>query len=187
VGFGPTPIVTERDTVPPMPEQSSVNVAVFGSGVVVSFPVGGRVPLHAPLAVQLVASVLAQVSRAVAFGATPVAFALRDNMGAGTTLTLTVRAIEPPCPEHVSVNAADFAIGPMLAVPLAPLTPDHAPLAVQLVALLADQSSCVLPCAAIAVGVAVNDNAGRAGGAACPTVTVADCATVPPSPVHVSV
>jgi hypothetical protein len=141
VGLAPTPIVTERDTVPPMPVQSRVNVPVFASGGVVSLPLGGRLPFHASLAVQLVASVLAQVRRAVAFGATPVAFALRDNVGAGTTLTLTVRAIEPPCPEQVSVNVADFAIGEMLAVPLASFAPDHAPLAVQLVALPADQSS----------------------------------------------
>ncbi len=72
----------------------------------------------------------------------------------------------------------------MDCVPLSALLPDQAPLAVQEVALLDDQVSvAALPLATV-LGLAVKLTVAVGFGL---TVTVADCAALPPAPVQVSV
>lgn len=79
---GATVTVTERLELPPCPfVQVKVNVVFAVSAAVVSLPVSGRVPLHPPLAVQLSASVLDQVSVEVAPLATEVGLALSVTPG----------------------------------------------------------------------------------------------------------
>jgi hypothetical protein len=63
------------------------------------------------------------------------------------------------------------------------LLPDHAPDAVQAVALVEDQLSAELPPDATVLGLALNEMV----GACAETDTVADCVTLPPGPAHVSV
>ena len=71
---------------------------------------------------------------------------------------------------------------PVDCVPLSALLPDQAPLAVQEVALLDDQVNvAALPLATV-LGLAV-----KLTVAVGFTVTVADCAALPPAPVQVSV
>ena len=73
---------------------------------------------------------------------------------------------------------------PVDCVPLSALLPDQAPLAVQEVALLDDQVSvAALPLATV-LGLAVKLTVAVGFGL---TVTVADCAALPPAPVQVSV
>lgn len=71
---------------------------------------------------------------------------------------------------------------PVLTLPFKACGPLHAPLAVQLVALLLLQLSVLLDPLLILAGVAVRLTAG--GGT---TVTVADWLALPPGPVQVSV
>ncbi len=72
---------------------------------------------------------------------------------------------------------------PVDCVPLAALVPDQAPDAVQLVVLVDDQFSVALPPLVMALGPTLSVST----GAAALTVTVADCAALPPDPVQVSV
>ena len=73
---------------------------------------------------------------------------------------------------------------PVDCEPLKPLLPDQAPLAVQEVAFADDQVSVELAPLAIVLGFALKLTV-TAGFAL--TVTVADCAALPPGPVHVKV
>ena len=73
---------------------------------------------------------------------------------------------------------------PVLVVPLLATAPVQAPDAKQLVALVDDQVSVAAPPGATLLGVAVSATVGVGGGV---TVTVTDCAALPPGPVQVSV
>ena len=66
--------------------------------------------------------------------------------------------------------------------PLVALVPDQAPEAVQEVALLDDQVNVELLPLATVLGLAAKLNV----GAGCVTVTVADCAALPPAPLQVN-
>ncbi len=72
---------------------------------------------------------------------------------------------------------------PVDCVPLTPLLPDHAPEALQVVALVADQFNVALPPLAIALGPTLKLTVGTG----VVTVTVADCAALPSGPVQVNV
>ena len=71
---------------------------------------------------------------------------------------------------------------PVEVEPLAPFAPDQAPEAVQEVALLDDQVNVELLPLATVLGMAAKLNV----GAGCVTVTVADCAALPPAPLQVN-
>ena len=88
----------------------------------------------------------------------------------------------PPTPEQLSVNVLFVVRGPVETEPAEGCTPDHAPLAVQLVAFVDDQVSVLALPVATVVGFALMATVGAAI-----TVTVADWLAVPPAPVHVSV
>jgi hypothetical protein len=72
---------------------------------------------------------------------------------------------------------------PVEWVPLVDLVPDQAPDAAQLLALVADQLKVELVPLVTLLGAAVSVTI----GAGELTVTVADCAALPPGPVHVRV
>jgi hypothetical protein len=72
---------------------------------------------------------------------------------------------------------------PVDCVPLVALAPDQAPEALQLVALVDDQLRVALVPLVMALGPTLKVRV----GAAALTVTVADCAALPPDPVQVSV
>jgi len=72
---------------------------------------------------------------------------------------------------------------PVECVPLTALLPDHAPEAMQLVALVADQVSVALLPLVIVLGLALRLTVG-AGGM---TETVADCFALPPGPEQIKV
>ncbi|HJY76534.1 MAG TPA: hypothetical protein VKE95_07875 [Burkholderiales bacterium] len=97
--------------------------------------------------------------------------------------TVAERAVAPPLPVHVSVYVLAAEMELMVSLPDVALTPDQAPDAVQLEALLEDQVSRVEPPTATVVGAALSETVGAGGGGAF-TLTVADRVVVPPVPVQ---
>jgi hypothetical protein len=77
----------------------------------------------------------------------------------------------PPGPAQVKVNVLVAVSGPTFWLPLTALGPDHAPPAVQVVALVDVQVRVEDPFMLTVVGLAVSVTVGRGGGA---TVTVTD-------------
>ncbi len=71
---------------------------------------------------------------------------------------------------------------PVVCEPLTALVPDQVPVAVQEVALVADQVSMELPPLAMVLGLAARLRL----GAGAVTDTVADCVALPPVPVQTS-
>jgi hypothetical protein len=103
---------------------------------------------------------------------------------AGVTLTVTVWVAVPPAPVQLSVKDV-FEVSPLrTSVPVRPLAPLQPPVAVQLVAFVADQLRVEDPPLATEAGVAVSDTVGKGAGL---TVTVTDWAAEAPPLVQVSV
>jgi len=98
------------------------------------------VPLHPPVAVQLVAFVDDHVREELAPLATDVGLAVKVTVGADVvpleleTVSTTEELILPPVPEHVRVYVPVAVTGPTVWDPDVALEPDQAPLAEQLVA-----------------------------------------------------
>jgi len=97
-------------------------------------------------------------------------------------VTVIVSLPVPPVPVQVRVKVEVAESAPVLAVPLVALDPDHAPLAVQLAALVALQVSVDDPPLATVSGLAVSVTTGAGA-----TVTVTLLAADPPVPLHASV
>jgi hypothetical protein len=86
------------------------------------------------------------------------------------------------------VNVADAESALVVSLPEVDFAPVQPPDAVQLVALVVVHASCVVPCAATVVGVALKVSVGApAGGGALAIVTLTDFEVLPPEPVHTSV
>jgi hypothetical protein len=193
-GFGGmTLTVTACDEVPPGPLQVSVNAVLAVSALRASEPLSGRLPLHPPVAVQLDALVAAQLSVVVPPLATVEGVAISDTDGGGcgagwVTVTVTdcAAAAAPPAPTHVSVKFEVDVRPERASEPLSGLAPLHAPDAVQPEALVTDQLSVLVPPLATVGGVAVSVTVGGVGADGGATVTVTDCAALPPSPEQVS-
>jgi hypothetical protein len=96
-------------------------------------------------------------------------------------VTATVTELEPvpPAPVQLNMNVLPVVSALVESEPEVASAPDHAPLAVQLVALVDDQVRVLEPPLVTLVGLALIVTVG-AGGAV--TVTVADCVAVPPAP-----
>jgi hypothetical protein len=165
------------------------------NGPTANVPDMARLPVQAPLETQLVALALLQVSVELLPLATLVGDAANDNVGAAVGCCTTTAALAEPVPpvpvqERVNVEFADS--GPTLCVPFVAFDPDHAPDAVQLVALVADQVSFDDAPAATDVGFALNVTTGAPGGGGVvvggvvvvPTSTVVLDEAVPPKPTH---
>jgi len=160
-------------------------VPTLDSVPVDSEPEVGFVPLHAPLAVQLVALAEFQVSVELPPCTRAAGAAVSVSVGTGcVTLTVTVRDAVPPAPVQVSTKSVATVNAPLTCVPDVAFVPAQPPDAVQLVALLADQLRVVVPPDSTEVGVAVKLIDGTGGGV---TWTCVTWAAVPPGPVHVSV
>lgn len=161
-------------------------LAVIGD--VTSLPAVAFDPLHAPEAVQAVASVEDQVSVLVAPGATATGLALSVTVGAGVVLvTVTVADFDalPPAPVHVKVNVLFTINTGVVATPVVVRSPLHAPDALQLVAWVDDQVRVDVEPLTTCVGFAVNVTV---GATVEPTVTVTLLLMVLPStPRHAKV
>jgi hypothetical protein len=186
VGAGATDTVTLLLTEPPAPSQVSPYVAFCVSPPVDWLPDMFFEPDHAPLAVHDVAFALDHVNVEDPPEATLVGDAVNVRVGAGAvpTVTVTLRVTLPPEPVQVSVYVEVALSGPTFAEPNVARLPDHAPLAVQLVAFELVHDNCEVPLNATFVGDALNDSVG-AEIACAVTVTLSDA--VPPAPVHASV
>jgi hypothetical protein len=182
VGRASTVTVVDCAAVPPLPVQLSVNVLSVVSAAVEVVPDAVLLPVHAPLAVQLVALVDDQVSVVVLPLVTLPGFALSVTVGRADTVTVAACAATPPAPVQLSVNVLSVVSDPVEAVPDAALLPVHAPLAVQLVALVDDQVSVLVSPLATLLGLALNATVGNGS-----TVNVVDCTAVPPAPLQLSV
>jgi hypothetical protein len=100
------------------------------------------------------------------------------------TVTVADCAALPPVPVQVRVYVAFAVSAPVDCVPVTALAPDHAPEAVHEVALVEDHVSVEEPPLLIVLGLAPKLTV--AEGLPL-TVTVADCAALPPEPVQVTV
>ena len=179
-----TDTVADCAALPPVPVQVSVNVELAVSAPLEAEPLVALLPLHAPDAAQEVALVEDQVNVALLPLTTVLGFADSVTVGTGC-VTDTVADCEalPPAPVHVSVKVEFAVSAPLEAEPLVALLPLHAPDAVQDDAFAEDHASvAALPLGTV-LGLAVSDTVGTG----CVTDTVADCAALPPAPVHVNV
>ena len=142
-------------------------------------------PLHPPEAVQLVALVEVQVRVEALPLATLEGLALSDTVGAGGAETVTVADCDadPPAPVQVRVNLVVVVSAGVVCEPAVASEPLQPPEAVQAVALVDDHVNTEVAPFAIVVGFAVSVTA----GAGVVTVTVADCAALPPLPLQVRV
>lgn len=156
-------------------------VAAVSAGVDIE-PLVAWLPLQPPEAAHAVALVDDHESIEVLPLFTTVGVAARLTEGAGAeTDTVADCAAFPPGPEHVSVYVELVVNAPVDCEPLVDLAPDHAPPAVQEAAFVEDQVRVELAPLVSVLGLALNVTV----GAGADTVTVADCAALPPAPVHV--
>jgi hypothetical protein len=105
-----------------------------------------------------------------------------DSSGA-VIVTVAEACALPPGPVQLRLNVLSAESVPVDWLPLVPLGPDHAPLAVQLDALVVDQLSVELLPVVTAVGEAASDTV----GAGVVTDTDVEAGVVPPGPVQLSV
>lgn len=139
VGAGvPTVTVVDCVALPPAPVQLIVKFVVAESGAVVCEPLGGKLPLQPPPALQPVASRDDQLSTVLAPASTVSACADRLTDGAGAVTTTSACCTEDPLgPEQVSTNVVLAARDEIAAEPLTGFVPLQPPLAMQLSALTA--------------------------------------------------
>jgi hypothetical protein len=142
-------------------------------------------PDQAPEAVQVVAFAADQFSVEVEPIFTVLGLALKFTMGADSEPTVTVAdcCALPPLPSQLRVKVAFPDSAAVDTDPLAALTPDQAPEAVQVAALAEDQVSLDLSPFATVPGRALRLRV----GAGAVTVTATDCEVTPPAPAQVSV
>jgi hypothetical protein len=148
-------------------------------------PLVAFVPDQAPEAVQEVALLDDQVSMELLPLATVLGLALKLTVALGFELTVTVADCEalPPAPVQFKVKVEVAVRFPVDCEPLGAFAPDQAPVAAQEVALVADQFKVALLPLDMALGPTLNVTV----GAAALTLTIADCAALPPGPVQFNV
>jgi hypothetical protein len=179
---GVTVTVTEAFAVPPSPVQAMAKVPELVSTPLDWLPEIALVPDHAPEAVQELASVDDQVRVEDPPLTTEAGFAASDTVGTGAVTVTPADALAlPPGPVQAIVKALELVSTPLDWLPEIALVPDHAPEALQEVALVDDQVSVDDAPLATEVGFAASDTVG-AGGV---TVTLADALALPPGPVQV--
>ena len=165
--------------LPPAPEHERLNVVVLESGPTDALPEAALVPVHPPLAVQLVALVALHVSVDVP----PLVILDGDadivTTGAGgVTVTSTLLCALPPEPVQLSVNLVVDVSGPTDCVPLVALVPVQPSLAVQLLAFVLLQVSVEFEPEAMLCGLAPSETV----GAGAVTVTTTLLCVDPPAP-----
>jgi hypothetical protein len=147
-------------------------------------PLTGMLPDQAPAATHAVALVEDQLSVELLPLVIELGLALKLTTGAAA-FTDTVADCEalPPLPVQVSKYVALVVRAPVDRVPWVGWLPDHAPEAVQLVALVEVQLSVALPPLVTALGPTLKVRVGVGDL----TDTVADCDALPPGPEQVRV
>jgi hypothetical protein len=154
------------------------------SAPVVWEPLIALVPDQPPEAVQAVAFFDDHVKVDAAPFATVLGLALKLTVGAGAvTDTVADWLALPPVPVQVSTYVALADRAPVDCEPDTALLPDQAPEAAHEVALVADQVRVDAAPLNTELGLAASVTVGK--GAL--TDTLADCAALPPAPVHVNV
>ena len=118
------------------------------------------------------------------FGANQVPLKLAPLVVLTATVVLWLAGVVPLAPLQVRVNVVVALNTPVLALPVVGSLPDHPPEAVQLVAFVDDQLNVEADPLLTVPGVAVRLTVGLAGA---DTLTVTDCAALPPGPLQVSV
>jgi hypothetical protein len=128
----------------------------------VSAPEMDFMPVHAPVAVQVVVLVDNHVSCVEPLLATEDGFAVSDRVGPVATpmVMSTERVTLPPEPLHVSVYVPIVVIPLTVWLPEVALPPDQAPEALHELALLEDQLRVLLPPLVTVAGEALSDNVG---------------------------
>jgi hypothetical protein len=179
VGGGTTVTVAVCDVEPPVPVQDNEYVEVVVNAPVLCVAEVALLPLQLPDAVQLVALVEVHVSVDAPPAATLPGDAVSVSVGAVPTVTVAVRATDPPAPVQVNVKFDNAASAPLLWLPEVLLLPVQLPEAVQLAAFVAFQVSVEAPPPATVVGFAVKVSVGAGA-----TVTIAVCVAEPPVPVQ---
>ncbi len=155
------------------------------SAPVVCEPLVALVPDQAPEAVQAVALVDDQVNVEAAPLLTVLGAAAKLTVGVGVlTETVADWAALPPVPVQVSTYVAAALSAPVDCEPLNPLVPDQAPEAAHEVALVDDQVNVDEAPLATVLGLALMLTTGTVGFAL--TVTVTDCAALPPGPLQLN-
>jgi len=148
-------------------------------------PLIALVPVQAPDALHAVALVAVQLNVEALPLATVLGLAVKLSVGAGAeTDTVALWVALPEGPVQVIANVLSALSAPLDWEPLVALLPDQPPDAVQAVALTDDHVNVELPPLATVLGLAAMLTL-TVGFAL--TVTVADCAAVPPSPLQVNV
>jgi hypothetical protein len=156
------------------------------SAAVLRLPLVAKAPVHPPDAVHEVALAELHVKSDVPPEVTSEGDAVKETVGAGSTLTAAVSvALAPPAPVHDSEYEVLVVRAPVLRVPLTGKGPDQPPDAVQALALAELHVSTAAAPADTEVGAALS--VAVAAGAAAMTATVAFTgALLPPGPVQVS-
>jgi hypothetical protein len=148
-------------------------------------PLIALVPVQAPEALHEVALVAVQLNVEALPLATVLGLAVKLTVGAGAeTETVALWVALPPAPVQVIAKVLSAVSAPLDWEPLVALLPDQPPDAVQAVALTDDHVKIELAPLATVLGLAAMPTL-TVGFAL--TVTVADCAAVPPSPLQVNV
>jgi len=160
-----------------------VNCVVLVSATEVSLPEVALVPDQPPDAVHDAAFVEDQVRVDESPLFTESGLAVRETVGAGVAVTVTVAEAfcVPPAPVQDRLNVLVLVSAPVDALPDVALAPDQAPEPVHDVAFVEDHVRVDDPPLATDCGLALIDTVG-AGVAV--TVTVADALCVPPAPVQ---
>ena len=147
-------------------------------------PLTALAPDQAPEAAQLVALVDDHVRDVALPLVIELGLALKLTVGAAAlTDTVADCSALPPAPVQVNVYVVLAVSAPVDCEPLMARLPDQPPDATQEVALADDQESVEPLPLAMVLGLALNLTVGAADF----TETLADCAALPPAPVHVRV
>jgi len=178
--------VSASDADPPWPVHWSVNVAAAVSVAIASLPEVAFAPLHPPLAVQAVASVLDHCSVTPDPCGMLDALADKETVGAagggGVEVLIVTRAIscaDPPGPVQVSVKSLVALRAPLCWLPDVALLPLHAPDAEHEVAFCDVHESCDVPPEATVVGFTLRSTLGP-----LTRLIVTERCVVPPVPVQ---
>ena len=150
-----------------------------------------RAPDQSPLAEQLFALLLLQLSVTLSPASTlpaeVVKLSVGGSTGSGVTVTLTLSLAEPPAPLQLNMKVVFVCRGPTLAVPLPARAPLQPPEAEQLDASVDDQLNTTLAPAVICDALVLRVTVG-ASGTGCPaTVTATELLVTPPTPKQVRV
>ncbi len=143
-----TDTVTLSRAVPPLPVQVSVYVVFCVSSGVCWLPCNARAPLQPPEAVHDCALLTVQLNVEIKRGLPAVGSTFRSmtgDVGVLSAMTETLREVLPPVPLHCSVYVRLLVMPAIVWLPVSAFVPLQDPDAVQLVALLEDQLSTVLP------------------------------------------